>query len=233
MRANNPTRVLRIRSCLLHSALAVAAAAAPASASAQVCMGLPGFTDASVHLSAAAEFPDSARSYAAGLGAGVPNGVFLNLGGGVVTYQGEEEQARFGFGEIGFARAVGPIEVCPIAGGYLALGPDLFDVKVTTRGGTAGLALGVPFDLPVVTIIPTAAVKYEYVSQKAEQEDVGATTEIIQSGLIDVGLGLLVRDRFSIQPLAHFPFATEYDAEPSFGIFASVILPLPAPGFGR
>jgi hypothetical protein len=214
-------------------ALGLVVAAAPTAASAQVCLGLPDFNDASVHLSAAAEFPDSARSYAAGLGAGVPNGVFLNLGGGVVTYQGEEEQARFAFGELGFGRAVGPIEVCPIAGGFFALGPDLFDVKVTTRGGTAGLALGVPFALPLVTVIPTAAVKYDYVSQKAEQEGAGATTVITQSGLVDVGLGLLVGGRFSIQPLAHFQFAAEENAEPSFGIFASVILPLPVPGFGR
>ena len=101
------------------------AAASATAAGAQTCLGLPAFDDASVHLSVAAEFPDSARSYAAGLGAGVPNGVFLNLGGGVVTYQGEDDQARFAFGELGFERAFDVLHVCPVAGGYFALGPDL------------------------------------------------------------------------------------------------------------
>jgi hypothetical protein len=106
-------------------------------------------------------------------------------------------------------------------------------VKATTRGATTGLAVGVPFDLPLVTAIPTAAVKYEYVSQKVEQEGAGEATDITQYGLLDVGLGLVVRGRVSVQPLAHIPFATEDDAEPTFGVFASVILPLPVPGLRR
>jgi hypothetical protein len=223
-----------MRSTFLVFTFALAAGAAPG-LRAQACLGLPAFSDASVHLNAAAEFPDSARSYLAGLGAGVENGVFLNLGGGVVTYQGYDERALVGFGELGFQIPLMRAQVCPIAGGYLGAGPDLkeFDLTVTTRGASAGLAFGVPFDLAIVDAIPTAAVKLEYVSQKVEQADAGSLTETTQSGLLDVGLGLVFGDRFTVQPLAHFPFATDGDAEPSFGVFASVILPLPVPGFGR
>jgi hypothetical protein len=84
-----------------------------------------------------------------------------------------------------------------------------------------------------VDVIPNAAVTLEYVSQTADAEDSGSTTETSQSGLVSVGLGLVYRDRLSVQPVAHIPFATDVDEKASFGVFASVILPLPVPGFGR
>ena len=217
-------------------ALALAAAGAAPGASAQACLGLPAFSDASVHLNAAAEFPDSARSYAGALGAGRPDGLFLNLGGGVVTYQGLDERAVLGFAELGVQRPLGPLQLCPIAGGYLAAGPDLevAHIDVTSRGASAGLALGVTLGLPVIDAIPNAAVKYEYLSQKVVERDAGSISESFHSGVVDLGLGLVYRDRFTVQPIAHLPFATG-DAEVSFGLFASIILPLPVPGglFGR
>lgn len=206
-------------------------AAAPATAAAQACLGLPPFTDASFHLNVAAEFPDSARAYAVGLGAGNPGGVFLNLGGGVVEYQGSDERAVLGFAELGVQRDLGAVQLCPVAGGYLAAGPDLEELGIssTSRGASAGLALGASWGLSMIDLIPNAAVKYELLSQKSEQEGVGRTSETTYSGIIDLGVGIAALDRFTVQPLAHIPFASE-DDEISFGVFASVILPLRVPG---
>jgi hypothetical protein len=207
------------------------AAAAPAAAAAQACLGLPAFTDASFRLNVAAEFPDSARAYAAGVGAGRPGGVFLNLGGGVVEYQGSDERAFLGFAELGVQRDLGPVQLCPVAGGYLAAGPDLeeYGISSTSRGASAGVAVGASLGLRTVDVIPSAAVKYELLSQKSEQEDVGATTETSYSGVIDLGVGLALLDRFTVQPLAHIPFASDED-QVTFGLFASVILPIRVPG---
>jgi hypothetical protein len=223
-----------MRTKILSMSATLAAALAPG-LSAQACLGLPAFTDASVHVNVAAEFPDSARSYAAGIGAGVENGVFLNLGGGVVTYQGLDERALLGFAELGFQIPLARAQLCPIAGGFFGTGPDLpeFGLKVTTYGGSAGIALGIPLDLPVLDAIPHAAVKYDYFSQTADQEDVGSTTETSRSGRVDLGLGLVFDNRFTVQPLVHVPFANDQAAEVTFGVFASLILPIPVPGFGR
>ena len=216
--------------------LALLAAARPGAASAQACLGLPAFSDASVHLNAAVEFPDSARSYAVGVGAGKAGGLFLNLGGGLVTYQGEDERARIGFAELGVQRSVGPVQLCPVAGGFFGAGPDISSagIEVTSKGGSAGLALGRRVALPLVAAIPSAAVKWEYVSLTTSDPDLGTATETSSSGLLDLGVGLVYRDRFTVQPLAHIPFASD-DERVSFGVFASVILPIPVPGgvFGR
>lgn len=233
-RASRAMRDVIARSFLLPVMALLGAVAAPG-VSAQACLGLPAFKDASVHLNVAAQFPDSARSYAAGIGAGVEDGVFLNLGGAVVTYQGLDEQARLGFAEVGFQLPLGRVQICPIAGGYLGGGPDLpdFGLSVTSRGGSAGVALGLRLALAAVSAIPTASVKYEYLAQKIEAEDASPATETSHSGLLGLGLGLIYRERFTLQPLAQIPFATD-DGAISFGVLASVILPLPVPGgFGR
>lgn len=192
------------------------------SASAQACLGLPSFERA-VHLNVAGEFPDSATSYAAAIGAGRRNKVFANLGAAQVSYEGLEQKATLGFLELGAQLPLGGAQLCPVAGGYLAVGPDddAAGIKVTSRAATAGLSLGFPLGIPGGEVIPNAAVKYEYLSQKVEEEDIGSFSETFSSGVVDLGLGLVFEDRFAIQPLAHFPFGGERD-EASFGVIASV-----------
>jgi hypothetical protein len=191
-------------------------------ASAQTCLGLPSFASGSVHLNVSGEFPDSATAYALGIGAGKANSLFGNIGGGQVSYEGLDEKTTFGFLEFGYQLPVGRAQLCPVAGGTFGAGPDddLTGIKVTSRSASAGGAFGLPLALGGITVIPNTALKYEYVSVEVEEADVGSTTETSNSGLLDFGLGLVFRDRFSIQPLVHIPFGGD-DDEISFGVFAA------------
>ena len=100
---------------------------------------------------------------------------------------------------------------------------------MTSRGASAGAALGFQVAVPFVIVIPNIAVKYEYLSQKVSEFEVGSVTDTFHSGVVDLGVGLAYRNRISVQPLVHLPFASE-DDQISFGVFASVILPVPVPG---
>jgi len=55
---------------LLVLPVAVASLLCAAAASGQACLGLPSFTNGSVHLNVSGEFPDSATAWAVGIGAG-------------------------------------------------------------------------------------------------------------------------------------------------------------------
>jgi hypothetical protein len=190
--------------------------------SAQACLGLPSFAGGSVHLNGAGEFPDSATAWAAGIGAGRPNSLFGNLGGGQASYEGIDEKSTFGFLELGYQLAIGGAQLCPIAGGYFGVGPDdeLAGIKLTSRGASAGAALGLPIRAGMLTFIPNAAVKYEYLSIKLDEENVGSSTEDSTSGIVDLGLALVFGDRFSLQPLYHIPFGAD-DVESNFGVFVA------------
>src|SRR5687767_14658649 len=135
-----------MRTLKLVSLVVLAITLRAGAASAQVCLGLPSFQGGSVHLDAAAEFPDSATAFAVGIGAGRHNSLFANLGGGQVTYEGIDEKSTFGFLEFGFQLPLGKMQLCPIAGGTFGAGPDddVGGVKVTSSSAAAGFSLGLP-----------------------------------------------------------------------------------------
>jgi hypothetical protein len=204
--------------------LFVVAGLSASSVHAQSCLGLPSFSNGSVHLNGAGEFPDSATAYAVGIGAGKPDNLFGNLGVGQVSYEGFDEKSTFGFLEFGYQLALGPAQLCPIAGGSFAAGPDdeAAGIKLTARAASAGLALGLPIGVAAFKVIPNAAVKYEYLSLKVEDEFAGSSNETTNSGIVDLGLALVFFDRLSIQPLYHIPFGGSEGEEANFGVFAAV-----------
>jgi hypothetical protein len=189
-------------------------------AHAQACLGLPSFASGSVHLNLAAEFPDSAKAYAIGIGAGRERSLFANLGGSQVTLEGFDNKATSGFLEFGFQIPVARAQLCPIAGGSFGVGPDEAGLKVTSNGASGGIALGLPLGTSKLRVIPNAALRYEYFSQKVEESGIGSSKETFNNGIVDVGLGFVFADRFSIQPLAHFTVSGD-ESDPSFGVFAS------------
>ena len=205
------------------STLSVSAAAA------QACLGLPSFSARPAHINLGLEFPESASSYAIGVGAGRHNSLFANLGGGFVSYdddrdlEGKAPTSSLGFLEFGYQVAVSKLQLCPVGGGYFAVGPDdeLAGIKVTTRGATAGLSVGMPIKFAMITLVPNTAVRYDYASQKVEEQDIGSANTTYNSSFLDLGLGLIFRDRFGIQPLVHVPISGD-DAKTSFGLYASV-----------
>jgi hypothetical protein len=206
-----------------------AAALLAAEAAAQACVGLPSFEGRPLRLNVAGEFPDSARAYALGVGLGRANGPFGNVGVGQVTYEGLTEKATLGFVELGIQLSLGPVELCPLAGGYYAVGPNdpAFGLEVETRGGTAGAAIGLPLALGFGSLIPNVGVRYEYVSQRVEETGFEPATFEEGSTVLDLGLALVFGGRVSVQPLVHVPLAAEREEDPSVGVFVSLSLGLP------
>jgi hypothetical protein len=144
-------------------------------AQAQACLGLPSFASGSVHLNLAAEFPDSAKAYAVGIGAGRERGLFANLGGSQVSLDGFEGKATSGFLEFGLQVPIARAQLCPIAGGSFGVGPDddAAGQKVTSNSASGGIAFGLPLGSSSLRVIPNAALRYEYFSQKVEESGAG------------------------------------------------------------
>ena len=199
----------------------LAGVACAARVQAQACLGLPSFASGSVHLNLLAEFPDSAKAYAVGIGAGRERGLFANLGGSQVTLEGFDGKATSGFLEFGFQVPLLRAQLCPIAGGSFGVGPDddAAGLKVTSNSASAGFALGLPLGGHSLRVIPTAALYYEWFSQKTEASGIGSVTESSNTSVIDLGLGFVFGDRLSLQPLAHVPLSKDEDV--TVGIFAS------------
>jgi len=206
--------------------LMVPLAAAAVSASgiaAQACLGLPSFSGGAIHLNGAGEFPDSASAWAVGIGGGLPASIFGNVGGGQASFEGLDEKSSFGFLELGYQIPVGPAQLCPVAGGTLGTGPDDDEIglELESRSASAGLAVGLPLSAGSFQIVPNVSVKYEYLSVKVEETGFEPLTETYSSGILDLGLALVINDRFSVQPLFHVPFGGEEGDETSFGVFAA------------
>jgi hypothetical protein len=220
---------MRPFAALILSLLACALLASGASA--QACVGLPSFDGRPLRLNVAGEFPDSAKAYAVGVGLGKPSGLFGNAGAGQVTYEGLAERATLGFLELGLQLPMGPVELCPLVGGYYAVGPNdpTLGLEVETRGGTAGAAVGLPLDVGFGSVIPNAGVRWEYVSQRVEEEGFDPATFRLDSRVLDLGVALVFGGRFSVQPILHIPFGQEEGEGEgsSVGVFASLGLGLP------
>ncbi|HUE96988.1 MAG TPA: hypothetical protein VMN39_10025 [Longimicrobiaceae bacterium] len=201
-------------------------------AAAQACVGLPSFAGNPLHLNVAGEFPEGATGYAVGVGAGMEGGLFGNVGGGQVSYDGFEEKATLGFAELGFQLPFGRVQACPILGAFVANGPNdpVAGLVVKSWGAAAGAAVGMPVAAGPLNLIPNAAFRFEYVSQDVEELDFFFETSTYKSTVLDLGLALLFRDRISVQPLIHIPVTSddeETEEKPSFGVFASVSFGLP------
>jgi hypothetical protein len=196
--------------------------AASAIGRAQTCLGLPSFAQHAVHINFAAEFPDSATEYAVGIGAGHHNNLFGNLGGGQVSYDGLDGKSTFGFLEFGYQLPLAGAQLCPVAGGVFAAGPDddLAGIKTTSRSASIGLAFGYQIGRGQFALIPNLAVNYSAFSQKVQDAD-GSLTDNSNSGTFDLGLSVVISNTFSIQPIVHLPFNSP-DNRKSFGVFASV-----------
>lgn len=195
------------------------------SAYGQACLGLPSFNTHPAHVNATVEFADSATVYAGGIGAGSDKTLFGTIGGGVVRYKNNNEQAKFGFLEFGYQFGLSALKLCPIAGGTFAAGPDddAAGIKVTSRTATAGAAVGYEISSGSFAIVPNGGIRYNYFSDKIDEADIGSATETSNAVVADIGLSLILRRRISLQPVLHAPLSGD-NRETTFGIFLSIAL---------
>lgn len=205
--------------------IAFALALSAAGAEAQACLGLPSFTHSVVHFNASGEFPDSATAYAAAVGIGKDRSFFADVGAGQVSYEGYDTRATLGFVEIGWQVPIRMAQVCPVAGSYYASGPndDAFGLKIRTSGASAGLAVGVPLEFAGLSLIPNVAIRYEYSSTRYSEDGFDPETLTSNSGLVDLGLALVLARRLSVQPLYHIPFNSD-DTRKTVGVFLAIAL---------
>jgi hypothetical protein len=209
--------------------MAAIVACVPSAARAQQCLGLPSFANP-IRVTGTAQFGDGFSFYAGGIGAGKSGSLFGSVGGGVVDYDGVDEKSTVGFIEGGYELVSrGAIRACPVAGASIEKVPDGFfgaDVDGSARTAVAGLALSALFSgMPGLDLVPNGSVRYVYSSLKVDDPILGSETESQSSGLLDLGIALLLNDWFSIQPTVQIPFGGD-DNSTSFGIFVGI-------GFGK
>ena len=207
----------------------LAGALGDSAAEAQTCVGLPSFDAGALRLNVSAQFPDSAKAYLIGLGAGKPDGPFATAGVGRVSFVDLEERATLGFVEAGYQIPLpGGVELCPLVGGQLGRGPDdaLFRLTVRSRGWAAGGAIGTTLPAGPVALGPNLAVRYEWFSQEVEEEGIGAETSTFDGSVLDLGLAVILGGRLSLQPLVHVPLSGD-DGGTTLGLFGSLAFGLP------
>jgi hypothetical protein len=195
----------------------------PAAARAQACLGSVSFATVPVRLGGGAIFGKDYTAYAASLIAGKDNAAFGDVGVSRTYIDGYDDTGDDVFFEFGVQRPLGHrAQLCPVAGASIGTGPD-DNGALKSRFASAGLALGLTYrPAPSVKVIPNGSVRYEYASSDITDPVVGKETFTDNSGVADLGLGLIFfRDRLAIQPTVQFPFASDDNAV-SYGIVFSI-----------
>jgi hypothetical protein len=201
----------------------VIAVTLPTAARAQACLGSVSFATVPVRLGGGAIFGKDYTAYAASLIAGKDNAAFGDVGVSRTYIDGYDDTGDDVFFEFGVQRPLGHrAQLCPVAGASIGTGPD-DNGALKSRFASAGLALGLTYrPAPSVKVIPNGSVRYEYASSDITDPVLGKETFTDNSGVADLGLGLILfRDRLAIQPTVQFPFASDDNAV-SYGIVFSI-----------
>jgi hypothetical protein len=201
----------------------VIAVTLPTAARAQACLGSVSFATVPVRLGGGAIFGKDYTAYAASLIAGKDNAAFGDVGVSRTYIDGYDDTGDDVFFEFGVQRPLGHrAQLCPVAGASIGTGPD-DNGALKSRFASAGLALGLTYrPAPSVKVIPNGSVRYEYASSDITDPVLGKETFTDNSGVADLGLGLIFfRDRLAIQPTVQFPFASDDNAV-SYGIVFSI-----------
>jgi len=203
--------------------LAVIAITIPSAARAQACLGSVSFASVPVRLGGGAIFGKDYTAYAASLIAGKDNAAFGDVGVSRVYFDDLDDTGDDVFFEFGYQRPLGKrAQLCPVVGASIGTGPEDGGIE-NSRFASAGLALGITLrPAPSVKVIPNGSLRYEYASSDAKDELGAKETFTENSGVADLGLGLIFfRDRLAIQPTVQIPFGVD-NAEVSYGIVFSI-----------
>lgn len=193
---------------------------------AQTCAGGLPFGARSAQIGSTSSFGDGFQSYDV---AGAFGGrSFYVRGGASFANFSDLDATGNGFGAtLGseFQAASGRVFLCPEANISFMFGPELFEVDLSSISFSSGPRVGVVLNNDdALRVIPTAA--FLVTHQRFKTEFLGFDeTETDTFGLLNVGVGLAMRDRMSIIPSVTFPLGLD-EADPSFSL--SVVF-----GFGR
>lgn len=213
-----------MRRIALMLVIAVTVPTVPTTARAQACLGSVSFASVPVRLGGGAILGKDYTAYAVSLIAGKENAAFGDVGVSRMYVDDADDTGDDVFVEFGYQRPIGSrAQLCPVVGASIGTGPDFNDVEVRSRFASAGLALGLTYrPSPSVKIIPNGSLRFAYASAEVTDPLFGKETFTDNSGLADLGLGLIFfRDRLSIQPTVQIPFAADDNAV-SYGLVLSI-----------
>lgn len=215
---------------LLLVSLTGASLAIATPARAQLCTGSASFARAPWQLSAAAAFNKHAKSLGGGLGLG-GSGLFVQFTAGRTTYDlFDASSFDLGVGG-GYQFALdrkGVLHLCPLASVTHGSGPN--DVAVGSQllnlsqnVVAVGLGIGaVAARSSATKIIPSAS--FAMVSTKAKASDRSSGQSITSSetlGLLELGVGFLFGEVFSLRPNVAFAFGIDQSST-TYGASMSV-----------
>ena len=195
----------------------------PTAARAQACLGSVSFASVPVRLGGGMIFGKDYTAYAASLNAGRDNAAFGAVGVSRVYFDDLDDTGDDIFAEFGYQRPVGSrAQLCPVLGVAVGTGPDDAGIE-NSRFASAGLALGVTLrPTSSIKIIPNGSLRFEYASSDFINELGEEETASDNSGLADLGLGLIFfRDRLAIQPTVQFPLGAD-NSDVSYGLVISI-----------
>ena len=190
----------------------------PMQAAAQTCMGTAPFSEGAVRVSAIASYNENASSIGASLAGGKATGLFGNvslsrLSIDAATGPSPALVVTGGYAiDVNWPRDVPAFQVCPhigfkaIDGPEVDLGDDLPLLTVTTDAWRGGLALGGSLIARgFVSLVPTVSVSY--VTESSMLRQGGSADEVsVNYGLVDAGVGVVVRGIYTVQAVVAVPF---------------------------
>jgi hypothetical protein len=205
--------VVRHLSSLL---LALAALLPVRLASAQACLGTASFGAGLVRAGATFASTNGATAYGGALAIGAPTGPFADASLSRASYDGATSDATSFTIGVGYAIEVTPtgrVQFCPRIAHLRLTGPDIDTVfgvvKQKHRASEVGASLGgvVPVS-PRMEVVPFAGAAYVATRSTLDFEQGGAETGTDDSGELQLGAGLVLDRRLTLQPSVVFPLGS-------------------------
>jgi hypothetical protein len=196
-----------------------------APARAQTCLGLASYSGSPVQVTGTGSLAYESRSFAAGLGYGLPTSGFGGVAVGTTLNDSFDGSTLELGATLGYQLALGKTaatELCPVASFAVGIGPNnTFNSGVDRSRRTASVGLAIGRSLvasPQLRVVPTVGLSYAYRKDKAENSAGTSLFEIADHyALAQVGVGLVLNSNISVRPSIDLPLGLD-GTDPTFGI---------------
>lgn len=226
-------RRLELRSPVILSiaSAALLVVASPALLHAQACLGAASYKVAPLQLGAGASFTDGSKGAGVMFGLGARQGLFMNAGVSMSSYDGLDGNGKTVSGTLGYDVAVNPspssgsasstsVSVCPMAAISYTMFPSFsdgvsdYDIHELDAGGGVALGVTVPAS-PTVSVIPYGSFSYYHARATVSATGFGSASTSDSYGVAGLGLGLLLNQRVTLRPSVDIPVGLD-GAKPVF-----------------
>jgi hypothetical protein len=210
-----------MRRSLVVSLALLAIVRAPAVA--QTCMGLASYSTGRMQVSGNGSLTDGANTFGASLGYGLPGSAFGNATLSTTSYDAADASSLGIGANVGYQLALGKaaqIQLCPVAGFELGMGPDdnTAGIDASSRSANVGFSLGTTMSAsPRMRIVPAAGLGLAYGKVKLE-DNAGNVTEASNTyGMAHLNLGFVFNQNIAVRPSVAIPLGLD-NSDPTFGL---------------